>query len=116
MQKLLTGDIWKKVNEIVAIDQNKIVAIAYVTSVNLQLKKGDVLICNASESAIKNGETSAKTLEDYLNKGVEIYTHSTLHCKIFLSNDYLVLGSANLSNNSAERLVESAVITKDDIL
>ena len=116
MEQFLTGDIWKKVNKLLTKRQKKIACIAYVTSDKLKLTKGDTLICDASSFSIKFGETSAKTLELYFNRGVNIYSNQQLHSKILLTDNFLVIGSANLSKSSAERLTESSVITKSDIL
>jgi hypothetical protein len=116
MEQFLTGDIWKKVNKLLTKRQKKIACIAYVTSDKLKLTKGDTLICDASTFSIKFGETSAKTLEIYFNRGVNIYSNQQLHSKVLLTDNFLVIGSANLSKSSAERLTESSVITESDIL
>jgi phosphatidylserine/phosphatidylglycerophosphate/cardiolipin synthase-like enzyme len=116
MEQFLTGDIWQKVNKLFARHQTKIACIAYVTSGNLQLTKGDTLICDASDYEIKFGTTSAKILDSYFKKGVLIYSNQNLHAKLLLTDSFLVIGSANLSKRSAETLIESAVVTEDDIL
>lgn len=116
MEKFLTGDIWKEVNKLFKKGQNKFACIAYVTSDKLELSKGDTLICDASTFAIKFGETSAKTLNTYFTKGVRLLSNSTLHSKLLLTDKFLVIGSANLSKSSAEKLTESSVVTDNDIL
>jgi len=116
MEQFLTGNIWKEVNKLFVKKQSKIACIAYVTSNNLQLAKGDTLICDASDYEIKFGATSAKVLDSYFKKGVIIRSNQNLHAKLLLTNSFLVIGSANLSNRSAETLIESAVVTEDDIL
>ncbi len=116
MEKFLTGDIWKEVNKLLTARQRKIACIAYVTSDKLNLSKGDTLICDASNYAIKFGETSAKTIETYFNKGVKVFSNQQLHSKILLTDTFLVIGSANLSKSSAEKLIESSIVTKDDVL
>lgn len=116
MEQFLTGNIWKEVNKLFVKKQSKIACIAYVTSDNLQLAKGDTLICDASDYEIRFGATSAKVLDSYFKKGVIILSNQNLHAKLLLTNSFLVIGSANLSNRSAETLIESAVVTEDDIL
>jgi hypothetical protein len=116
MEQFLTGDVWEKVNRLLDKKQKKIACISYVTSENLRLTKGDILICDASNFAIKFGETSAKTLATYSKRGVVIYSNQQLHSKILLTESILITGSANLSKSSAERLIESSVVTSDDIL
>lgn len=43
-------------------------------------------------------------------------TNCELHSKLLLTDNFLVIGSANLSKSSAERLTEASVITDNDIL
>jgi PLD-like domain len=116
MERFLTGDIWKEVNKLFMKGQNKIACIAYVTSDKLELSKGDTLICDASTFAIKFGETSAKTLSMYFLRGVKILSNHSLHSKLLLTDKFLIIGSANLSKNSAEKLTESSIVTDNDIL
>ncbi len=116
MEQFLTGDIWKEVNKLFSKRQKKFACIAYVTSDNLQLTKGDILICDASIFAIKFGETSAKTLYTYFKRGVKLLSNQQLHSKFLLTDNFLVIGSANLSKSSAEKLTESSVVTNNDIL
>lgn len=116
MQQLLTGNIWEKVNNEIG-EQGKVsIAIAYVSSAALELKAGDVLLCNASDAAIKSGQTSAKVLQEYHEKGVAVFSNPTIHCKMLLANTFVVVGSANLSANSANYLTESAVLSEDRAL
>lgn len=116
MEQFLTGDIWKKVNKLFTKQQKKFACIAYVTLDSLELKKGDILICDASDFTIKFGNTSAKTLEIYFQRGVKIYSNQQLHSKFLFTDSFLVIGSANLSKNSAEILTESSIVTDNDIL
>jgi hypothetical protein len=116
MEQFLTGDIWNEVNKLFTKGQQKIACIAYVTSEKLELSKGDTLICDASTFAIKFGETSAKTLSAYFSKGIRVLSNSELHSKLLLTEKFLVIGSANLSKSSAERLTESSIVTDNDIL
>lgn len=116
MNELLTGDIWKKVSEIIKTEKTVKACIAYVTAKNLDLTKNDILICDASEFSIKMGETNANVLKSYFESGVKIYPNQYLHSKILLTENYLVIGSSNLSKNSAENLIESAVISNNDNL
>ncbi len=111
--KLVTGNVWEKVNSEIRKSSKIDAAIAYVTATNLGLKKGDTLICDASVNAIKNGETSAKALEYYYKKGVSIFSKKNLHAKVFRTSNLAVIGSANLSKSSAKVLVEGSVISRD---
>ena len=115
MEQFLTGDIWGAVNKLLSRKQKNTACIAYVTSDNLHLSKGDILICDASTSAIKFGKTNAKILDTYLERGVIIFSNEDLHTKLLITENFLVIGSANLSNNSLS-LLESSVVTNNDIL
>lgn len=116
MEQFLTGDIWNEVNKLFEKRQKKIACIAYITSESLKLTKGDILICDASDYEIKFGTTSAKVLDYYYKKGVVILSNPNLHAKLLLTDTFLVIGSANLSVRSANTLVESAIVTNNDIL
>lgn len=115
-EQLITGDVWAQANKHFKKNEKKTACIAYVTSNALALSKGDTLICDASDYEIKFGSTSAKTLDFYFRKGVEIYSNPALHAKLLVGDIKLVIGSANLSERSANTLVESAVIIYNDVL
>ena len=89
-----------------------IAAISYV-GVNardvLPLRKGDFLICDASERAIKQGVTSAKALASYLRIGVKVFSHEGLHSKVVVTESFSWVGSANASRNSRDNLTEASV-------
>lgn len=116
MEQFITGDIWTEVNKKLTGKQKKTACIAYVTSDNLKLTKGDILVCDASNYSIKNGNTSADIIENYFTKGIKIYSNQDLHSKLLLTDQFLVIGSSNLSTNSATNLIESAVLTDNDII
>ncbi len=115
MEQFLTGDIWKKVNDITKKQKNKIAVISYVTEANLTLTKGDILICDASTYAVKFGMTSAKVISFYYTKGVKIFSQDSLHSKFLLTDSLLVIGSANLSRNTT-KLTESSILTNSAVL
>lgn len=116
MNQLLTGNIWAQVNALLDDSQQKIVCVAYVTAENLSLTHDDVLICDASDFSIKQGNTKAETLNGYFQKGVKIYNNRNLHSKLLLTSSFLVVGSSNLSHNSAVNLIESAILSYSKIL
>lgn len=116
MAEILTEDIWSQVNQRLKVNQEKIASIAYVTTTGLDLVEGDVLICDASEGKIKSGATSPKVLNEYFEKGVKIFSHTSLHTKVLWTSNFVVIGSSNLSVNSAEKLAEIAVLSDDDQL
>lgn len=89
-----------------------VAAISYVgvsASEVLPLRKGDFLICDASERAIKQGVTSAKSLAAYLRIGVKVFSHEGLHSKVLATESFAWVGSANASGNSRDNLTEASV-------
>ncbi|MCS3801455.1 phospholipase D-like domain-containing protein [Niastella sp. OAS944] len=116
MEQFLTGDIWKQANKYLVNQHEKTACIAYITSNKLKLSNGDSLICDASDYAIKYGQTSAKIIMSYYNKGVKVFSNGALHSKMLLTEKLLIIGSANLSQNSAEKLTESSILTDSDVL
>ncbi len=110
--KLLTGNIWKQIAQSVSQQSKRVAAIAYVSdSEHLRLKPNDVLVCDASDGSIKAGNTAAKALKAYLDKGVRLYNHPNLHAKILVFGPHVLIGSCNLSSSSANRLREAALFT-----
>jgi len=112
MDQLLTQNVWAQVAKQLKADDKKIAAIAYVTDeTHLAFGDGDVLICDASDEAIKSGETKALLLKAYLKAGVELYSCRGLHAKTLVSGKLAVVGSSNLSASSANRLIEVSLLT-----
>ena len=65
MDKIFTNGSWSKISGQIPEDLPKSAAVAYVSKGSpLKFGSGDILICDASVSAIKNGNTDAKTLLD----------------------------------------------------
>lgn len=92
------------------------VAIAYVgvdAAKLLPLRKGDVFVCNASDSAIKQGSTSAKALQTFFNRGVKIFNEPQLHGKVVVFPKRVFVGSANVSTRSRDILYEAVIETTD---
>jgi hypothetical protein len=112
MDTILTGDIWRQVSARAKVARRRLVAVAYVsTDRNLKLKRNDVLICDASDRAIKTGETSARLLQALSLKGVEVRSRRDLHAKVAVFGRYALVGSCNLSRASSEDLTALALLT-----
>lgn len=116
MFKVLTVDIWNQVSE-KANGHRMVVAVAFVTDIGkLKMKKGDVLICDASDKNVSAGVVDRDLLAKLHRKGVIIIHHVNLHAKCARfgrGKRYTLVGSSNLSQNSSETLEEVAVITDD---
>lgn len=109
--EILSEKLWLRLEEISEESTFCRAAIAYLScDEHIKFRKGDLLIVNASYNAISNGVTSALILERLFNEGVELYSNDTLHTKILFFNEYVYMGSANLSKNSKNNLIEAGVI------
>src|SRR5260221_14300136 len=100
MKALLSDDLWRKLSAQSAGHQRIRAAIAYVTAQHLDFRKGDLLICDASDDAIKGGLTSASLLRSFVGKGAEVYSYDGLHSKVAVIDEQALIGSANLSENA----------------
>ena len=97
--------------------RRRLVAVAYVTTDgHIGFRKNDVLICDASDRAIKGGETSARLLRSLHRKGVELRSQPDLHAKVAVLGRHALIGSCNLSAASAEDLTESLRVNMDETL
>lgn len=111
MDRIITNNVWSQVKKLIG-KQNKVAAIAYVSKgTPLSFRRGDTLICDASDNAIKTGETDAGMIKSFLQAGASVYSCPTLHAKLLVSGDMAVVGSANLSASSENYLVEASLIT-----
>lgn len=112
MHHLASAELWAEVERLGRKGPKK-AAIAYVsTERRLKFGEGDVLVVDASDAAIKGGETSADVLGRALQRGAKLYSVPGLHAKGMILDGTAVIGSANLSASSQTALVEAALITK----
>ncbi|MEO7774720.1 MAG: phospholipase D family protein [Steroidobacteraceae bacterium] len=111
MQRLLSNGLWRELATRALKAKSRRAAIAYATVDHLSLGSGDELVVDASDKAIRSGETSAKLLVELLRKGVELYSHPRLHAKVILLDGVAFIGSANLSASSATHLTEAGILT-----
>jgi hypothetical protein len=114
MNEFVGTSPWKAITkDVVRKRRGPVIAsISYVgtkASEVLPLRKGDFLICDASERAIKQGVTSAKSLAAYRRKGVRVFSHEGLHSKVVATEQFAWVGSANASGNSRDNLTEASV-------
>lgn len=75
----------------------------------MPLHDGDVLVCDASEAAIRQGLTSAAALSVYSRRRVSIFSVQGLHAKVVVLSRSAWVGSANASKHSRDELVEASV-------
>jgi hypothetical protein len=112
MIKLASNTLWDEIESLSQPRQKKMAAVAYVTDDGaVQFGKGDLLVVDASDSAITSGQTSAALLKNALQNGVELYSSPHLHAKVMLFGSTAVVGSSNISKSSRRSLVEAGIIT-----
>src|SRR5688572_25554196 len=112
MDKIFTNNSWSKISAQIPKNTPKFAAVAYVSKGSpLKFGEGDVLVCDASTSAIKNGNTDARTLLTFKKNGAQIFSCANLHAKVIVCGKYAIIGSSNLSKSSDENLLEATLIT-----
>jgi hypothetical protein len=114
---LLTNGIWKSITSAAKNSRKpSYVAVAYFgqgASKLLPLRTNSRLVVDASDNAVKGGQTHPADLKHLQKRGVVIYSVANLHAKIYVFDSSAFVGSANVSNNSAGTLIESMVRTTD---
>jgi len=113
LNQVLTDKIWREVAKRVRLAPTRKAAIAYITTDDIGFRAGDVLITDASERAIRSGQTDAKLLRKLHDEGVIIYNREGLHSKVALFGRHAIVGSANMSGSD---LIEASVITDNPVI
>lgn len=111
--RLISETLWDEVKSLQRSGAPTSAAIAYYSRDLLYLKEGDILVCDASFDSISSGKSSGNLLLELHKKGVKIYSQPALHAKVACIGSNVLVGSANASSNSENRLVEAAVLSQD---
>jgi len=115
--ELVTKGIWSEITRIAkAGGRTAFVAVPYFSTAGatlLPLSTGSRLVVNASELAVKTGQTSPAALLALHRRGVQVFSNPTLHAKIYVFGRVAFVGSANASASSAHGLIEAMVRTTD---
>ena len=94
-----------------------IVVIAYVAADApgmLHLRKGDALVCEASDATVASAATNADALRRIRQRGVTVFSVQGLHAKVIASRDFAWVGSANASRSSQSLIEASVRIPRQD--
>ena len=111
MHEFIAGRVWHRLKELTEDATTIRAAIAYVSSdAYVKFGKGDILVVDASASAVSSGNTSATVLRRAYKRGAKLFSLPNLHAKLLVLDRVAVIGSANASESSAG-LVEAAVLT-----
>ena len=112
-QELITSDVWPRITaEAKKAAKRSHVAVAYFgtgASRMLPLRKGSTLIVDMSLGAVTAGQTRPSEVLTLINHGVEVHSVENLHAKVFVLGNRTLVGSSNVSGNSARNLIEAAV-------
>jgi len=77
------------------------------------LSNGSRLVVDASEHTVEAGLTCPKELLKLQKRGVNIYSVPNLHAKVFVLGSAAFIGSTNVSDSSACRLLEALLMTTE---
>lgn len=110
---LLSDDLWAELSTEAEHHKRIHAAISYVTASHLDFRQGDLLICDASDGAIKAGMTSASVLRKFFEQGAQLYSYDGLHSKVAVIDNRALIGSANLSENAGVGTCEASLFTDD---
>ena len=116
--KLLTGvNLWRHITAAVKRNPKRCqVAVAYLGSGAIQmlpLKQGSELIVDLSKKAVSSGQSDPHEVLKFIRRDVKVYSLENLHAKTYVVGKKAIIGSANVSSNSAYGLVEAAIEVSD---
>jgi len=114
------GKVWPKITASIKAAKNPCyAAVAYMGQGRarlLPLPKGSKLVVDASLGAVRSGQTDPRELLILHDKEVEIYSHPGLHAKVVVADRTIFIGSANVSQRSANQLTEAVFSSRDPAL
>jgi hypothetical protein len=113
MPTTFDGQPWLRFTDVCRGPGPRHIAIAYIGTdapALMPLKRGDVLVCNAGREALLSHATSPDALQQYVDRGVKVFSDEDLHAKVIATKTTALVGSANASRNS-QKLDEAVVIT-----
>lgn len=115
--EFLTGGLWPTLKRLVAQPGRNLAAVAYLAdSSQLPLRRGDLIVVNADDNVVTQGQTNPHEIEKLTNRGVLAYSVRNLHAKVFVLGRSLVVCSANVSWRSSHGVVEAGMLSRDTAL
>lgn len=108
------GAVWPEITKACRTKGPRLAAIAYVgvhAPDLLPLRRGDVLVCDASDGVLLGRGTSPEALQAFLDRGVRVLSYGGLHAKVLVTSSVAVIGSANASHHST--VIDEAVVVTD---
>ncbi|MBA4016998.1 MAG: hypothetical protein C0483_07490 [Pirellula sp.] len=115
--ELITKSVWKELTRAAKKSRRaSLAAVAYFgrgASKLLPLRPKSRLVVDAGEAAVKSGQTCPAELLKLQKIGVRIFSAPNLHAKLFVFGQRAFIGSTNVSNRSANMLIEALLATTD---
>jgi hypothetical protein len=113
--EFIDRNVWRRITASVKRHPARChVAVAYFGEHGvtlLPLEEGSILVVNASETAVKSGQTHPGQLRRLIDRGVAVYSMPNLHAKVVVTPEEVFAGSMNASRRSETYLLESAIRT-----
>jgi hypothetical protein len=104
--------VWENLNMLSQTREKIRIAVGYFSDANLiKWKKGDQLILDLNDDAVRNRAISPLAIQELLDNKVEVFHLPNLHSKVYYFGDCAFIGSANISRHSAYTLDEAGIIT-----
>ncbi len=117
--KLITENIWSQISQAATATEISYVAVAYLGKgafEQLRLAPGSTLVVDASETSVTVGSTNPFEIVRYIEEGVNVYSNSNLHAKLYVFGGETWVGSANVSENSKSNLVECMAFSSEKLV
>lgn len=111
--EFLGVNVWAKIKKDAKDFNGKaFVAVAYFgtgAAKRLPLRKGSILVVDASIKAVKSGQTNPAELMKLRKQGVRVFSMPNLHAKVFVFGQTAYVGSTNVSENSEDVYSEASI-------
>jgi len=105
--------LWEEIRKRARASRRLALVVAYLGRHPEKLihwPRDTLIVADLSELAVRRGTTSAKGALELVKRGVAVFHSDALHSKVFLFDRSAIVGSANLSQVSAETLEEAGVL------
>src|SRR5258707_7985075 len=89
-------EVWSKITDLAKRSRRRAAAVAFLNGDALEmlpLRSGDLLKIDMSDWRLIGGATNPHEIQKYYDEGVEIYSCTDLHAKVFTFDQMVVVGS-----------------------
>jgi hypothetical protein len=118
--RLIHGkDVWSHIRNLLSGSRRISAAIGYVgadADAYLPMRGPGTIVVNAGDEALTTGSTDPNVLLRWTRRGVRVYSLPSLHAKVIqVEGDpsFVLVGSANVSWSSANRLDEAVLLADE---